>query len=59
MGPYDPEWTIYVLRDLQNFFAENNMPIAARKSLELQQIVRDGADGSVAQLEDWRVGRST
>ena len=58
MGPYDSEWTVHVLEDLQAFFIANQMPVAAHKSKELQRIIQDEVENRVIQLEDWRAGRS-
>ena len=48
--PYDAEWTLDVLKDLQEFFSANGMPDSEREVVKLQCVIMNEIKGHVASL---------
>ena len=48
--PYDAEWTLDVLKDLQNFYSANGMPDSEREVVKLQRAVRNEIGGLMQSL---------
>ena len=48
--PYDAEWTLDVLKDLQNFFSANGMPDSEREAIILQSTIRNEINGHLSSL---------